>query len=285
MNIKALFLVCFMFILAVISYTKTNINAQKITNNEKAADKFASRNKPIITPSNVTEKLESIKQSNPKTSSRELAKYGNDLINKTGFDFSFYTCEIAEVNKEKGERYDGENLIPFDYPFEDLSGKNRTYQIMSKDNAHPCDCVYKIPLTKAAKNELTIIDDGKPISVKHLEKYNIEYAELVTKDLKKFVRRWYKPFEIQPFGISKDGTKIYVETSYNDDDLLNKEGLLLEISEKGTFQFVLKNNPNIISKQKLIENYPKDETNDYFGYLKFTDGKIEHILKITFPCT
>ncbi len=164
MKIKALlFLVYFVFILAVFGYTKTIIIAQKITNHEKAADEFASQNKPIITPSDATKKLESIKQSNPKISSRELAKYGNDLINQTGFDFSFYTCEIAEVNEEKGERYDGENLIPFDYPFEDLSGKNRTFQIMSKDNGHPCDCVYEIPLTKAAKNELTIIADGKPI--------------------------------------------------------------------------------------------------------------------------
>lgn len=281
MKIKSLlYPISFVFVLLVFNFIETNVISQKATN-----DKFTSQKKPIITPSNLTEKLENIKKSNPKISSQELVRHGNDLIGKIGFDYDFYTCEIAEDNDIHDMNFVGEDFRNFDFPFENLKGKKITFQIMNKVYGHPCGCVFEIPLTKAVKNDLTIIADGNPISVKHLKKYNIEYAELVNKDLKKIIRTWYKPMENQPFGISKDGTKIYVETAFSEDDFLNKEGLLLEISENGIFQFVLKSNPNIISKYEYIENFPKDENNAYLGYLKFTDGKIEHILKVSFPCT
>ena len=123
---------------------------------------------------------------------------------------------------------------------------------MSKSWGHPCGCYFEIPLFKASKDELKIFQDGIQYSVKHLEKYNLEYVELVSKDLKNIKRKWFPPMDIVPFGISKDGTKIYVETSYYNDNLKNsKNSLVLEIAETGTFRFVSKNDPEYYFKIRI----------------------------------
>lgn len=263
------------------------VEAQTRTENKSDNILVKSQQLPIIKPSDVIEKLEEKLKSNPEISALEIADIGNSLIKKNGFNFSFHTCEIAEVNNIADENIGGKVFRPFDYEFTNLSGQKEIYRLLNKSFGAPCGCVFDIPLSKASKNELTLIAAGKPKKVKHLDKYNLEIAELVSKDLQKILKIWYKPDEIVPSGISKDGSKLYVDLSYDDDDILNKSerGLFLEISDDGTFKFIPRKNPDIITNHEYIEDFPKEENNAYLGYLKFTNGNIEHILKVSFPCT
>lgn len=290
---------CFVLLFALTSYKSSaeisafadktrNLNP---TSNSNSTNPLPHKNeakgeKPKIKPTNIVELLSQKIDDDPQISSKDLLDYGNELIKKTGYNFDFYSCTIANPeNKPLGNDF-SENYTAFDYSFSSIKGKNLEFQILSKSWGHPCGCYFEIPLMRASKDELVINQDGKQYSVKHLEKYNIEYVESVSKDLKKTRRKWFKPMDNVPFGISKDGSKIYLETTYYYDNLNNSEkSLVLEIAENGTFQFASKKDPNIISNYEYIEDFPKEKDNDYLGYLKFSDGKNEHILKVSFPCT
>ncbi len=260
-------------------------NTKPENKNELATESNAKSDKPIIKPSDINRELLDKKKANPKISAKELADYGNELIKKKGYNFSFYTCEIAEANKSAEDFSD--TYRPFDYKLEDLTGRKITFQIMAKNFGHPCGCDFEIPVFQVSKTEMTVLADDQPLRLKRPKGFYLEEVELVDKSLKKSIRKWYKPFDIAPFGISKDGTKIYIETGY--DDGMEGNGfindLVLEISEDGTFQLVERNNSNIIANGEELKNFPKDPENSYLGYTRFKDGDKTYFIKFSYPCT
>jgi hypothetical protein len=267
----AVLIICFLFSTISISSQKSSTSARLV------AARF-----PQITPSTVVEDLAARKQQNPEISAQELADYGNELLKQQGFNFYFDTCDIAEVNNQKSSVSD--LLIPYNYKLKDLNGKTQTYQIMNEDFGHPCGCRFDIPIYQISEKEMTLRVDGKSVVLKRPKKFILDKAELVDEKLKT-LRKWYLPLDVVPFGISLDGTKIYIDFTYDDGHEPLTQFLALEISENGNFQYVTKDNPNILKNGVDLENFPKDRNNDYLGYIRFNFGKTSYIVKFSYPCT
>ncbi len=255
-------------------------NQNPLPINDKLLNVFINQNnKPTIKPSNVIEDLLEKKKENPKISAKELSEFGNQLIKKDGYNFSFNVYEIAEINNiNEGDNY-SETFRPFNYKLENLKGEKITFQIMNKIFGHPCGCVFDIPVAQLSNSEITVIADKNQVKLKRPKEFYSEEIELVDKTLKKKIRNWSIPSEllvgeVANFGISKDGTKIYFHTEV--------EELDLEIFEDGTFKLVTTDNENKISKGEELKDFPKDSQNDYLGYKQFSNG---FIVKFSYPCT
>jgi hypothetical protein len=240
-----------------------------------------SQSYPVIKPSEVIRDLLEKKKQNSKISAKELADYGNELIKNKGYDFSFYACDIAEANKQiPAEELYNDSYKAYKYQLKDIGGKTTTYQIMNKFYEIPCGCGFEIPIFQISDQAMTVKTDGGQVKLMRPEKFGLDEVELVDKSLKKTLRKWYMPSDNIPFGISKDGTKIYIDTGY-DDYLINE--LVLEISENGTVRVVPRNDPNILSRGKELKGYPK--IGSEISYMSFNFGNKSHIVKFSYPCT
>ena len=243
-----------------------------------------SANKPAkIELSNVIEALLKRKEQNPKISPKELADFGNELIKTKGYDFSFYACGIAEGNEQKivDERFNG-SLRPYNYQLKDITGKQTTFPILNQYYDIPCGCAFDLPIFQISDKAMTVRVDSSQLKLIIPEEFGTDEVELVDKSLKKTSRKWFMPSDNVPLGISKDGTKIYIDTGY-DDYALNR--LALEISENGAVKYVARTDPNIILGGKELKNFPKDPDNSYLGYKRFIAGKKSYFIKFSYPCT
>lgn len=267
----ALLIICFLL-------SPTSIGGQKSkTNVHSATARF-----PQITPSAVEELLAARKRQNSNISAQQLADYGNELLEQHGFNFYFDTCDIAEENNQKSSVNDV--LIAYNYKLKDRTGKTQTYQIMNEDFGHPCGCRFAMPIYQISENEMTLRVDDRRSVLKRPKNFVLDEAELVDEKLRT-IRKWYLPSDVVPFGISLDGTKIYIDFTYDDGHEPLTQLLALEISENGSFQFVTKDNPNILKNGADLENFPRDRNNDYLGYIRFKSDKINRIIKFSYPCT
>lgn len=264
------------------SIQNNNNQNSNLTDSKSLNEDEQINDKLIIKPSEISKKLKQKIDENPQISTAELVEFGNNLIKTYGYDFSFYTCVIAEANKTSEATDYSETFTPFDYELKDVKGKKLSFQIMSKEWGHPCGCNFEIPVLKVGEKEMTVIANGKPYELQRPKDFYLEEVELVDKNLKKTSRKWFNAFDMPPVGISIDGTKIYVETGY---DNFNIQNILLEISENGEFKFVSYDNPNIIKDAEQILDFPKDPNNSYLGYLNFKSGNKSYILKYSNPCT
>lgn len=216
----------------------------------------------------------------PQISPRALAAFGNALIKQKGLDFSSLSCAIAEANNIAEGTDHSENFTTFKFEGEDLGGRKIPFELMSKDWGYPCGCSFDFPLLSVNQKEWTVLADNQPVKLKRPKDFYFEEVQLVDKRYKKVIRRWYKPLDNPPEGISADGTKIYVPISYN-----YEIKLLLEISASGAFRFVPKNKPNIIKTNTDIIGYERSENDAYLGIKRFKSRTKSYYLKFEHPCT
>ncbi|HVE55830.1 MAG TPA: hypothetical protein VNB22_03315 [Pyrinomonadaceae bacterium] len=232
----------------------------------------------IIKSSSVAEALYKKKQENPRISEAALAAYGNTLIKKKGLDFYSGSCDIAEANNV-GESSFSEKLTTFNFEVEDLSGKKIPFQFFSKEWGAPCGCSFGFPLLSVNEKEWTILSGNTPVKLKRTPDIDFEEVKLLDKTKRKVVRRWFKPLDNEPEGISSDGTKIYVSLAYDDDP-----GLFLEISDTGTFRLVPRNTPNIIKTAANIVNF-EAKKDDFDALKQFKSKTKSFYLNYYHPCT
>ena len=261
----AVLIICVLFLITPINSQRSNAQFSRIT------------------PSTIVEDITARKRQIPHISAQELADYGNSLIKRQGLNFDFLTCDIAETNNQKSESND--KFIPYKYKLKDRNGKAQTYQIMNKNFGHPCGCTFDIPVYQISEKEMIVRVDGIPTALQRPKEFVLDEAELVDETLKKTIRRWYLPLDVVPFGISQDGTKIYVDLDHGEGHESPNELIALEIAENGVFQFVPRNNPNLLKNGVNLENFPKNPNNDYLGYTRFNSGKTNYIVKFSYPCT
>jgi hypothetical protein len=237
-----------------------------------------------IQPSEIIGDLQKKKKENPKISAENLAGYANKILAEKGFNFGFDACEIVRANKQyENQTLDWETLKPYFYQLTEINNEKKTFQIMNRNWEVPCDyCIFEMPAFLVTEKEMVLLVEDKKVRFHRPENFGLDEVELVDKSLKKTIKKWQMPGDNVPVGISRDGTKIYVETGY--DDYLIEE-IVLEISDKGTFQFVSRKDPKIIGNGKQLENFPKDPNDDYLGFISFKSGKMNYIIKLSYPCT
>lgn len=239
----------------------------------------AQTRKPLIIKSfSVAEALYEKKQKNPPISEVTLAAYGNTLIKKNGLEFYSDSCAIAEANNV-GEASFSEKLTTFNFEVEDLGGKKIPFQFFSKMWAAPCGCSFDFPLLSINEKDWTMLAGNTPIKLKRTPDIDFEEVRLLDKTKQKVLRRWFKPLDNEPEGISVDGTKIYVSLAYDNDP-----GLFLEISDNGTFRIVPKNTPNIIKTAENVVNFDGGP-NGFEALRQFKSKTKSYYLNYNYPCT
>ena len=246
---------------------------------EKFATRLAAQASHVIEPAEVVNALVKKRNQVPGISTERLVAYGNALITNRGYDFSFNACEIAKANK--ADESFGDELRPFRYKLRDLTGKNITFQIMNRYFEQPCGCGFDIPVFQVTDKEITVRADGKPTKLIRPKEFALDEVELVDRSLKKSLRKWYMPSDDIPFGISRDGKKIYIGAGYDDFSI---ENIALEVAENGVVKYVPRNSADIIGNGKELTKNAKDFANGV-GYMRFTPGNLNYFVKFSYPCT
>lgn len=267
------------------SSTSVNFNSQ--------IEKESSKKIPTITSSNILEEINRKKTENPQITDNELADFGNKLLPQRGFNFDIDLAELIEQkNKLKETKIISVNENTFErviFPIQMTlkNDKQKMFQLIAP-NEESCCCGYyytEFPVSKITDKLMTIVVDGKQYQVKRIKEisFNQEHYLVDNKTKKKVIRKWQVPLESYPYGISKDGTKLYID--------LEENNLLLEIVDNGNFQFVPKTASSIITNGKDLRQFPSPKVGEIleksgeYGFMKFTSGDKIFVIKFAYICT
>lgn len=235
-------------------------------------------NKPFVLKTNsVGEKIYEKKKANPRISPAALAAYGNSLIKAYGLGFNSSGCAIVEANNKMNGASTAD-LTTFDFKIEDVKGQKIPFQILTSNWEAPCGCSIDFPLLSITDKEWTVLAGKTPVKLKRTADIDFEEVRLLDNSKKKVLRKWFKPLDNEPEGISADGTKLYVPIAYDED-----AGVLLEISETGTFRFVPKNAPNIIRTAKAVVNF--DDESGFDALKEFKSKARSYFVNYYYACT
>jgi hypothetical protein len=274
-----------------ISPSEVSISAAD-TNKEKQFI-IADNSVSVIKSSVLIEKLTLKQKENPSITATEFADFATGLIPKYGVDFWVDLADLIEQkrkSKEITEIADGN--VQFNFELKTNDSKQTTFRIESPTDSCCCGYAYAdFPVSNITDKMMTIIIDGKPHNVIRTKEisFSQEYILVDNKTKKKKIRSWQVPFETQPFGISGDGTKLYIE--YKDTEEYKDTGLLLEISETGSLKFVAKNSPNIIANGEDLMKRPTPKTGEIIyksgenGLMMFKSGEKQFIIDFPYVCT
>ena len=244
---------------------------------------------PVIKPSNILERVRVKFNESKNISGRELAAFGNEILKKDGYDFTFDWTPHGKKNTANLAKA-GDYYYPFYHSLIDEKGTRRNFQFMNEDFGHPCFSTIDIPITGVSERKITIVSNGRELTFQRPKDFATEEMTLVSKDLKKVLRRWKTPIDATPVGISGDGTKIYFENYmfYQDpghdphQDFSEKPvGLAIEMSESGVIRFV--DRKEIPSDEGIDIEHDKKYTE--ITYTKYKVKGKEYIVKYSAPCT
>ena len=233
----------------------------------------------LVKPSNVAGEVSERAIQSPSLTPVELAAYGNDLIARKGFDYLFDTCDILN-NRDRTHSAPAE--IVRNYQMTLIDGGKRTFRFtIENPNESLCgECWSSIPSLQVTNREMTLIAEGKRYRVRRPSAFVLDEAHLVDETLKKVLKTWQMPYQTRLAGISADGTRLYLDF-YPGNGL---DHLVLELSENGPPQFrdraVIKS-----GEGKFIESHPKDPTNSYLSFMRFSVGEKIYRVKFSAPCT
>lgn len=233
----------------------------------------------LVSPANILDKISNKIKQRPSLSSKELACYANQLLEEKGFDYAFDVCDIVKQPKQ----IPSYSTATQRFTVALVNGRNLSFKFMvgSAQDSLCGECWSDIPSVQVTRKEMLVIVEGKRYRLKRPASFVLDEAELVDESLKKVHRRWVLPYQTVPFGISPDGTKLYVGHFHNEHP---PEGLVLELSEDGRIKF--KARGDVQSDEGVsLENYPRDPRNDYLSFIRFRAGKKSYVVRFSGPCT
>jgi hypothetical protein len=300
-----LFLIVFCFSTSCQNYEKKNVEAQLLSkdgshtraNDEnylksENSSKLKIDNLLRINPSSIINDLEKKKNDTPNITTDEIVVYGNKLIKEKGFNFHIDLADLVEKKAEAKEtdvisdKDESFPLISFPHSLTLVDGTKKTFWLIAPQEAHCC-CGYHysdFPVTKITDEQMTVVVNNQTYDIKRTKEISIsqEHILIDSKTMKKAIRKWQVPYETYPYGISEDGTKLYIDL---------EDDILLEISENGDIQFVSKNSPKIITKGIDLNKHPTPKVGEILqksgelGYMKFTSGSKSFIVEFPYICT
>jgi hypothetical protein len=235
---------------------------------------------PTVESSDLIGELRRKKKESPNITTKELVKYGNQILESKGLDYTF-----DWTPKELADE-DFDESAPFKFEFMGKDGVPKALQFVNGDFGHPCYSTINIPISRITDEEMTIFSDGKRFEVKRPKEFNLEEFVLVDPSLKTAIRKWKIPIDATPIGISEDGKRVYFSSYEFDQDAENgyKESILslaVEVSEDGVLKLVDLN--TIKSGKGTNIGYDREATE--IIYKKYNIRGKEFIIKFTSPCT
>lgn len=271
--------------------TKNDIAKEKVVT--KFELKILDLKKPdsTVLPSNLLWELAKQKQANNNISDERLAEIGTNLISKIGFDYDIDLSSLIEkvpkYTRKNIENSSGLNFASFAHQLKISNGKRLSFEFFAPTEPDCC-CGFhysKLPVSRIDEKSFSLIVNGKLFDIERTKELSVseEYVLFKDENLKKPVRKWQVPFETSPYGISLDGTKLYIDLEFSN--------LLLEISEIGELKIVTTNNDGIISDgEDLIKRetpkvgeiiYKSGEN----GLMNFKSKDKNYIVEFPYVCT
>jgi hypothetical protein len=264
------------------------VNAQSESAITKKPGSINSDSKaPVIKSSVFNEEIEKKRIENPKISTKDLANFANKLIPKYGINFWIDLADLIE-KKTKSEEIEE---LPDDFARFNLTltlSNNSKKKLIIDSPRDSCCCGYAyadFPVSNITSKQITLIIEGKPNKIRRTKdiSFSQEHILIDNKTKSKKIRSWQVPFETQPYGISIDGTKLYIE--------YDPYEILLEISENGNLKFVPKNSPKIITNGKDLRRFSQPEVGEIFrksgetGLMLFKSKEKNFIIDFPYVCT
>ena len=220
----------------------------------------------------------------PGISGEKLADYGNRLLLRMGFNYDFDLCDFLRTH-EHAEI--ASNSLPtagtYLLPLTQTNGQRIRFQAeFNEDVGALCgECFFEIPALRVTSSEMLVVSEGRHYLLKRPSGFQLDEMNLVDSTMRRVLRAWHVPYGTTPVGVSADGTKLYLDTGY-DEENINK--LVLEISESGSLHFRARNRVNL-GTGRDIERHPTDPNNAYLSFMRFRVGGKNYIIRYSAPCT
>ena len=231
-----------------------------------------------ITASNILSDIAETKKKQPAMTAKELAAFGNELIERRGFDYEFDVCDIRSARDRKSTA-DSLSIL---HPVSLVTGETLTLKLSASNQSGLCEeCWTTIPSRQVSNQEIHFVAAGKNYRGRRPASFTLDTAELVNAAMTMALRRWQLPYQAVPVGISRDATKLYLalRPDYQLDDLV------LELSDDGRLAFRDRAEIGLQGEGVLIKDHPKDSKNSYLSFISFQVGEKTYIVRFTAPCT
>ncbi|MET0624937.1 MAG: hypothetical protein ABW250_18455 [Pyrinomonadaceae bacterium] len=240
---------------------------------------------PTLKASNVLEEVRRRKASRPALSASALARYGNELLARRGFDYDFNVCELfppGALTRGGGMRPDGTRTpVTLEHRMTRADGREVGFKLVTDDRGGMCgECFVTLAALRVTKGEMTAVVDGVTYVLKRPAAFALDEAHLVADDLKTVLRTWQLPYQTIPAGVSPDGRSLYL--SFYEDAGLDE--LVLEITEDGRSRFRAAREAGAKGGERVTE-HPKDPSDDYLSFMRFRSGGRTHVVRFSGPCT
>lgn len=248
-----------------------------------ALESFRQKRLPKIVPSSLLSLVEKRVKEQPGISPKELAAYANSILAHEGFNYEFDLCEV--VGKSKRESSTPGTSLPKTYllPMTSVKGEKITFRIADENREGLCgQCYFSIPCFNVTRRDMLMVSKGRQYRLKRSEQMYLDEMSLVDETMKRALRTWQVPYATVPVGISHDGKKLYLNLTYDAEDVVFGK-LVLEISETG-LRIEARDEVNV-KEGEWIKEHPTDPKNAYLSFMRFRVGNQSYIIRFSAPCT
>ncbi|HQU86740.1 MAG TPA: hypothetical protein PKY59_26645, partial [Pyrinomonadaceae bacterium] len=233
-----------------------------------------------IDKTDLVAELKDVKTKNPKISVQDFAKTANSLLETKGLNFKVGfdagTCQkIEQVKKAQKDQSAPLNLkTTLKSPLGEAASLILPDPVFADSECFACSVT--IPMQEITAQEFVTMVRGNNLKFYLPSNFLLSEVFLVDeKDLSTVQKKWRIPFKTQPLALSFDARVLYV--GFDEPELSD---LTLAIFVEGTFQFYPKSDLKTERKGTLL----KDKNVPNFGFIKFSDGKSNHVLKFPTKC-
>ena len=228
--------------------------------------------------SNILDALMRYRAQRPGLSADALARHGNALLARRGFDYDFDVCDI--FGPEEAGAAEAATLT-LDRRLTRLDGRGIDFRLVTDNRGGMCsECFLTLPALRVTKGEMHVVSGGVAYALRRPAGFRLDEAQLLGADMKTVLRTWHLPFQAAPSGISPDGRRLYVEFYEGQ----GPRELVLELSDDGRPRFRAKSEV-AAGGGEWVEDYPKGPNNSYEGCMRFRAGGRTYTVRFTSPCT
>jgi len=211
---------------------------------------------PKISGSTILADLESVKDRDPAITPQALAKRGNEMIAQKGITYVFDVCDFLAQNGKRLREVENEFFQPYSVRLTTVSGQTRDFEIAASDGIPQAPgCYTKIAAVRVTDREMTVIANGKPVTLQRPKGFRLAKTELLDSTLKRVIRSWEVPFQLWPVGISPDGLKLHWEAGIDHEINGSLGDLAMELSENGGVRFRVREKPNATQGEPGRDSY------------------------------
>lgn len=238
-----------------------------------------------ITPSNLIDDLKAAKTANPKLSTDEFVKTANSLLEKQGMNFvvAFDAATCQKISQAIASIKDKAAPLNLRTALKSPLGENASLLLpeVSFAKSECVPCFIKLPILETNQTEFVTIVEGKNIKFFLPSNFILNEAFLVDeKDLSKIKTRWKIPFRTAPLSVSDSGNILFL--GFDQPEL--NDLVLMAYANEGVYQFAPKSDLDADKKAASLKDFPKDAANPNLGFIKFTSGEINQVVKFSKAC-